>query len=213
MGSGPSGDRERDAARTGRLAKEKQMSDEKTVVEQDDKAVSEETAKPEDAQDDDLDSLLKEFESGSETRSETKDGDQEDALATKVQSLEARLAQQDFQAVVSNVRGDLDVDPDFVEGWLEARARKSTSLATAYANRRNDPQKWAKVEAKLNKELVGMFPRVDKEATEVHDTITSSVRSASTRTAESDDDTPADIGTWPQHKFEAWVKEQGRKHG
>jgi len=125
------------------------MSEEQAVVSED--AVAEPTVDNGDAQD--LDSLLSEFESETETQANQAQpaGEQQssDDYAERIKALETRIEQEEYQSDMSNVvkeiRGESDFDDDFMEAWIDTQARKDERLRVAWANRKSNPQAFNKV--------------------------------------------------------------------
>jgi hypothetical protein len=149
--------------------------------------------------DDDLDRLLNEFDQGKPAPSEpakpatAAPAADDQALATETVLNEAKFIrqqrfQQDMQATVKDVRGDLPsdlYDDDFVQAWIDAQATKDPRLANAWVNRSADPKKFGQVKAALGKEFAKRYGRIpDKQATEDREAVTAAVRGASTKAPE-----------------------------
>ena len=158
---------------------------------------------------DDLESLLAEFEQ-SDTPEAKPDSTTDDDLKAKVDRLEKKLDDtqnhQALQGVIKNVKGDLDVDEDFVEAWLTMKARKDPRNEEAYVNRHKNPEKFAKLEKAWNKELGQKFPKLDTNVTDDVEAVASAVRGAATK-APADDDIP-DVGSMSDTQFEQWAATQ-----
>lgn len=168
------------------------MSEEQAVVEQTD-----EQAKPASegaGAQDDLDSLLKEFEqpvqeTKSDTKTETKPDGLEEVISFVREQKQAQLADSSRKALneaVKTVKGDLKVDDELVEGFLHARASKDQRIAQAWVNRDKNPQAFASVLKTLGKELSGKFADMpDSQVTEDRAAVAAAVRGASTKASES----------------------------
>ena len=147
-----------------------------------------------DAQDDDLEKILAEFDAGdkAETTPEQQGGD--DTLK-KLQAIEQRLEQQQYQAdmnnVVAKVRGDIpaDVFDDVdVEAWVDAQARREPKLQKAWVNRHKDPKAFDRVVAGLGKKFANKFASLpDPNATEDREAVTQAVRGSSNKAPEGGD--------------------------
>lgn len=149
--------------------------------------------------DDDLDSLLAQFDEGKPAPSEPAKpataapaaDDQKVANETvlnEAKFIRQQRFQQDMQATIKDVRGDLPsdlYDDDFVQAWIDARATKDPRLANAWVNRDADPKKFGQVKAALGKEFAKKYGRLpDRQATEDREAVTAAVRGASTKAPE-----------------------------
>lgn len=146
--------------------------------------------------DDDLDALLSEFDQGKPEPSEpakpapAAPAANDQAVANETVLSEAKFIrqqrfQQDMQATVKDVRGDLPADlydDDFVQAWIDAQATKDPRLANAWLNRSADPKKFGQVKAALGRDFAKRYGRIpDKQATEDREAVTAAVRGASTQ--------------------------------
>jgi len=146
---------------------------------------------------DDLDSLLKEFDTETKpaagSKPEPKPG-ADDLQAATAEVFQARdeirnaRYRQDMDKTVADIRGDLDpefADNDFVEAWLDAQARKDQRLAQAWVNRNANPKQFDKVKAELGRALKAKFSKLpDRQATDDRAAVTAAVRGASNRAPE-----------------------------
>lgn len=145
--------------------------------------------------DDDLDTLLSQYDEGAPKPSEpakpatAAPAADDQAVANETVLNEAKFIrqqrfQQDMKATIHDVRGDLPADlydDDFVQAWIDAQAAKDARLATAWVNRAADPKKFGQVKAALGKEFAKRYNRIpDKQATEDREAVTAAVRGAST---------------------------------
>ncbi len=147
---------------------------------------------------DDLDSILKEFDTATKPAADSKPEQQPGAeadiklLAEQVKGFvseaNAIRYRQDMDKTIADIRGDLDpdfADNDFVEAWLDAQARKDPRLAQAWVNRNANPKQFDKVKAELGKALKGKFSKLpDRQATDDRAAVTAAVRGASNRAPE-----------------------------
>ena len=145
-----------------------------------------------DAQED-LESLLDQFEeSTGQSTDETVDtgGQQESVSRDEFKQLQDSIVNQQYQTdihgVVNVIKGDIDVpyvDDSFVETWLNSEAGKNPKLAQAWANRHANPEAFQIVTSSLAKRFQEKF-NIDQKTTSDMDSVTSAVRSASTRSPE-----------------------------
>lgn len=94
-----------------------------------------------------LDDLLASYGKGSGDAKPTEDGgDQKpDPTDERIRRLEAELAQRDADETMKNdviprVRGDLDIDDEDVEAFVNYRASKDPRIVEVWDNRRSDPK-------------------------------------------------------------------------
>lgn len=145
---------------------------------------------------DNLDSLLKEFETQQAPASETTQPartEQQAGTATNTPQAQDPVAREyifrlDMEKTIKNVRGDLDAeyfDDSFVESWIDGQARKDPRLATAWTNRHSQPKQFEKVVGQLGREFAKKYGKLpDKAATEDREAVTHAVRGASQRAPE-----------------------------
>jgi hypothetical protein len=146
---------------------------------------------------DDLDSLLKEFDTTEKAAEPTKpeqnagaadDQTQREPQNGRLAAIEQRLFKQDMQATIKNVRGDLPsevFDDDLVGAWIDAEARKDPRLATAWVNRDSNPKQFQKVVEQLGRNFSKKYGKLpDANATEDRAAVTAAVRGASTKAPE-----------------------------
>lgn len=143
---------------------------------------------------DPIDDALAEFDkSASKPKPEPKtETETEPDLKAELQFLreerEARQAervQKDLSETVKKVKGDSDIDDDFVEGWLDAKARKDPRVREAWLKRAENPAAFDKVLEGLSTEFSEKIkPKIDREATDTEESVRAAVRSASTKTTE-----------------------------
>lgn len=167
-----------------------------------------------------LDDILKEFDQESPGGSQVPEQqsqagtDEVAALRQEVEQLRGELGSMqtnsEMPSVLSEIRGDLPVevfDNDMVEGWLNQQAVKDKRIATAWANRRNNPAAFNEVKKALGKEFQKRLDKLpDKNATEDREAVTAAVRGASTPTA-----TTQEVD-WSQ-KSDAELEAEKRKLG
>lgn len=145
---------------------------------------------------DDLDSLLKEFESSSEPKpkateeqpkqEQPKDGGDKrlDEVYGFIQEEQRRRARdeftRDFSETVKNVKGDLAVSDTIAKGFIHAMAEQDPRIAKAFVNRASNPETWKKVQGELNKALTREFEgQPDKRLTEDREAVAAAVRNSS----------------------------------
>lgn len=143
------------------------------------------------AQGDDLDALLSEFETATtdpkvEQPANGKEIDT-DSIVRQVRSeIEAENRfEKDMGNAIKIVKGDLPVKERAVRGWLEAYALENEAFRNAWQNRHSNPARFNKVLEKLKPlyaEDVGA--NIDRSATDTQEAVAAAVRSASQSTPE-----------------------------
>lgn len=176
------------------------MSDEKSVVEttEEEQRETEAASKANDAQEENLDDLLKEFEGGEESTTEQKEETEPDVkqLAERLRQFEELQQRQAFETEMSElaatVRGDLPeevFDNEVITSYLDAKARKDPRLQKAFMNRHNSPSQWNGIVKGVAREFQNKFKSLpNREATEDAHAVESAVRSASTKAPEADEE-------------------------
>lgn len=149
--------------------------------------------------DDDLDTLLAEFD-GSKTSSPepakpaTAAPAADDVNDASAEVLRARdeirqdRFKRDMNDTIDKVRGDLPADfydNTFMQAWIDAKASSDPRLATAWVQRNENPQKFKQVIGALGKEFAKKYGKLpDRQATEDREAVTAAVRGSSTRAPE-----------------------------
>lgn len=147
--------------------------------------------------DDDLDALLKEFDTETKSPEPAKPATAapaaiDPAVANETVLSEAKFIRQerfqkDMDETIKKVRGDLPeelFDGPLVQAWIDSQATKDPRLAQAWANRNADPKKFGQVVTELGKRFSKYGKLPDKQATEDREAVTAAVRGASTRAPE-----------------------------
>lgn len=134
----------------------------------------------------DLDSLLKEFESGTKVA----DSPPEPKPATDppdwAKEIQRRYIQDDVKKVTDEIFDGLEVSDRLKSAWIDQIAREKPGVSRAFLNRQNDPATWNKVLRGLKPEALRDFPnakKVDPEATADREAVAAAVRGASTKVA------------------------------
>ena len=147
---------------------------------------------------DDLETLLAEFKTGTETKVDTASTTQTDtqpdvkSLMAEVQSMKGAITEvsnfqfkQDMGSLVKNVRGELDseiFDDETVEAWIDGRARRDPRLQQAWLQRKSNPAAFERIAGELGKQFTKKFGKLpDKNATEDREVVAAAVRGASTK--------------------------------
>jgi hypothetical protein len=149
--------------------------------------------------DDDLDTLLAEFD-GSKTSSpepakpEPRVEAADDVKDASAEVLRARdeirqdRFKRDMNDTIEKVRGDLPsdfYDNTFMQAWIDAKASSDPRLAAAWVQRNENPQKFKQVVGALGKEFAKKYGKLpDRQATEDREAVTAAVRGSSTRAPE-----------------------------
>lgn len=148
--------------------------------------------------DDDLDTLLAEFDKGNEKSPDPAQpataapAATDQAVANETVLSEAKFIRQerfqkDMDDTIKKVRGDLPeelFDGPLVQAWIDSQATRDARLAQAWANRHADPKKFGQVVTELGKRFSKYGKLPDKQATEDREAVTAAVRGASTRAPE-----------------------------
>lgn len=147
--------------------------------------------------DDDLDTLLKEFDTETKSPEPAQPATAapaaiDPAVANETVLSEAKFIRQerfqkDMDETIKKVRGDLPeelFDGSLVQAWIDSQATKDPRLAQAWANRHADPKKFGQVVTELGKRFSKYGKLPDKQATEDREAVTAAVRGASTRAPE-----------------------------
>lgn len=151
---------------------------EQAVVE--DNASDNQNAETNNAQDD-LDSLLSEYEGGQQEKPKSED------LSERVKFLEEQnvreQAETDVNTAVDKICGQLDFDvpKDTIKALLEGKA-KDQRLLSAFTSRHDNPKGWDKVVDATAKEFNKLFKGIttDKQTTDSHDALASAVANSKT---------------------------------
>lgn len=150
--------------------------------------------------DDDLDSLLAQFDESAPKPSEPAKPEpraaaaDDDAAVAANEVFKARdeirqdRFKRDMNDTIGKVRGDLPsdfYDDTFMRAWIDARAEGDPRLGTAWAQRHDNPAKFKQVVGALGKEFAKKYGKLpDRQATEDREAVTAAVRGASTRAPE-----------------------------
>lgn len=145
----------------------------------------------------------------SETRSDVKD-DLQDVVSyvrSEIETKQQERDSSDLASAVESVKGDLDIDPELVEGWLNARASKDKRLTQLWENRGSDPARWNKAVEALGRDFAKvMGSKPNSEISEDVEAVAAAVRGASTKNPEPTDDIPDNVEQMSGAEFEKWVK-------
>lgn len=134
------------------------------------------------------------------------------ALKDKVEAWERAEGRKQLETVIGRIKGDSPVDPDVVEAYLEAQARRNPQLAKAYVNRNANPAAWAKVEQQLAKDVRAKFAgagaTIDPAVTETRESIAAAVRGSSTA-AKPGELSDKDVFSMSKSEFDALQRKMG----
>ena len=157
------------------------MSDKQAVVEQ---PKVEATPSPEvSSAPDDLDTLLKEFETGTKPKVESPKTDDDPLRQWAMQKMseeQRTLETKDEKEAISFVKGTAN-DPDWaVWGFMNDMARNDPRIANAWSKRHENPSAWKSAQKILQKAYqTEVSNRVDPQATQDRETVVAAVRGAS----------------------------------
>lgn len=169
---------------------------EQTAVEQTDET-AQQVSEAADAQDEDLDQLLTEYESGTKAESipepkATAEADRVAQLESKVQQFEQMLTAREVNAALEDmaqqVKGDLQVSDRVVRGFIRDMAAEDPRLEDIFNNRASDPASFKRLVKSLGKSFAKEWSasQVDQAATEDREAVTQAVRGSSNKAPEGD---------------------------
>ena len=102
-----------------------------------------------------------------------------------IQEKQAAKFEKDLASAVKTVVGDSELDPEYVEGVLQARGAKSGAFRNAWMQRDQEPDKWNGVLRAVGKELSARSKgQPDQAATDDLAAATAAVRSSATKPAQ-----------------------------
>ena len=187
------------------------MTDEQAATQTDDQPKAGAEGKGEQ----DLDSLLREFEDdepekSSSEKTTTENPKKEDSgeLTSFVRDMREKYIRDETEKgmteVTKSIKGDLPIADDLVRGLLEVRAIKNPKIANAYVNRHKNPDAWKGVEGNLRRELKGMIENLSDKSGASKQKVMEAVRNVQTQ---SPADTP-DFTKMNNSQFEQWKRSQ-----
>lgn len=170
---------------------------------------------------DDLDALLAQFDTATKPADTTSPPaaaattQPDKAVLDELQALKgiATQWQQDkfkteIGATVKDIRGDMDpetFDDEFVEAWLDARARKDNRLQSAWQQKDANPRQWSRIKSELGREFKKKFDKMpDRSATEDREAVVAAVRGASTKAPP---EQAPKLGGMTQAEFQKYTRE------
>ena len=96
--------------------------------------------------------------------------------------------QADLTEAIDRVRGDLDpevFDDDFVESYLDARAKKNPEFAQAWTNRHTNKRQFGSILDRVHRDLAKYPSRIaDRQSTEDREAVTAAVTGATDKAPE-----------------------------
>lgn len=169
-----------------------------------------------------LDELLADFDKSTSRQEPAKPApaaettQPDNALLTRLQALEPvvqQFAQSQFKQkiteTIKDIRGDLDAetfDDEFVEAWLDGRARKDTRLQQAWLQKDANPRQWKRIQSELGREFKKKFDKMpDRQVTEDREAVVAAVRGASTKAPP---DQPVKMGNMSNAEARQHVRQQ-----
>lgn len=144
---------------------------------------------------DDLDALLKEYETTTAPAAATTTASPAPQAGTDtiktptpdpaIADVQRYIFRQDMDKTVAAIRGDLPADyfdDTLVKSWINARADEDPRLAQAWVNRHTNPKQFEKVVGSLKGEFAKKYGKLpDKQATDDRIAVADAVRGASTK--------------------------------
>ena len=188
------------------------MSEEQQAVIQENESEAKPSDESQDAQEQDLDSLLKEYESEDKTE-ETQESTQQVAQSEDIQWLRQQRAEYEREQTEKAVTeaasmlkesiGDLPITmPDYVfEGILHQKASKDPRIIEAFNKRFTNPGGWQKIVKATGKQLSQDLQPKDQKATDSWNAVESAVHSASTSSPQQQD---VDVSKMTDTEFVAY---------
>lgn len=144
-----------------------------------------------DAQDS-LESALSEFDEATQPKKEaTQSNDVQQLVEIMKNERQERIARETNEAIanaVVNVKGDLDIDNDIVEGFILKMSQRDPRIVKAFDSRNQSPDMWDRVQKQLSKDLQKRIgQRVDAQITTDREAVAAAVKGAS-KTKQSTED-------------------------
>lgn len=202
------------------------MSDEQqAVVEEADEQAAPASEANGAQEEDDLDTLLSQYEDESgesesepEGKGEADSGEKDEVLKAheEIKQWRAEQAKERFEKdvgkAVEAIRGELDpeiFDDALVRGWLEAQAQYDPRLSAAWSQRSQDPKTFQKVLEKLQGKFQKKFSSLpDKSLSEDREAVTQAVRGASKQAPAAEEIDHSDVRNMSDQEFEQWKSRQ-----
>lgn len=169
-----------------------------------------------DAQEDDLDSLLSQWDEDPEPKPEpdkTAKDDLRESLEWIRQEKERSIQEQtsrDIDAAVQVIHKEMGetLSEKAVRRMLNGAAGEDARLRTAWMNRHQNRTGYEKVLKALAKDFSSELAAIpDKNITEDREAVSAAVRGASTKVSD-EPDIPANIASMSDQEFEQWVRKQ-----
>lgn len=178
-------------------------------------AVTEESGAQEQKKEDDLDTLLAEFEQETGKSTEQTDTKTDDDTAERIKRLERQLSERDYRTdiekTITAIRGDLNeeqFDSAFMDAWLNAKAKEDDRVAKAWMRRHDEPKKFARVVEGLGREFSKKYGKLsgrDEDATSDREAVAQAVRSHGNKAPEG---TAPDYSRVSDQEFSKSVREK-----
>lgn len=124
----------------------------------------------------DLDALLAEFDASTKTTTVPAPAATPDAnvnmsgVLQRLQRLEVKEADAEVGALVAKLKSSDELkgaSDRLIRNYIEGEALRNAKLASAYANRHNDPKAWRSIERGLAKAIADDLPKHDAVASKV----------------------------------------------
>ena len=162
---------------------------------------------------DDIETLLKQFESETRVVDSPPEPKSQDELLKKVTD-QVRASIQQEQAsraavgeLVKTVRGEVPesvFSDKEIEHWLAGQATDDPKLANAWQFRDKNPGAWKKIEAELSKKFNSKFQNLpDPVASADKEAVAAAVRGASTKVPA---EQPPDLGSMTNREFAEYTR-------
>ena len=126
------------------------------------------------------------------------------ALKSTVNQFAEETFRADLNALVKQVKGDLDYDDDLVEAYIDAQARRDNRLQRAFLERKAKPEVFQRIAKELGRKFSErVSKRPDPALTEDREAVAAAVRGASTHRAP--ESPPPNLGKQSNNEFRRHV--------
>lgn len=162
------------------------------------------------AQEDDLDALLNEFDSTTETSNEPDQNTEQQGLSDEDRQLlqsfrqeqESKAVDDTIKSIKEHMPEDIGLSDKAFKRVVLGMASDDARIAEAYALRNTSPDAWAAVQKSIAKEIAKDYGnRPDSTATDTHNAIAAAVRSASTSSPSNETITEKDMNNMSDADF------------
>lgn len=164
----------------------------------------------------DLDALLAEFDASTRTTTQpalaTESSTDMSVVLQRLHKLEVKEADSEVNALVTKLKASDELkgaSDRLIRNYIEGEALRNPKLASAYANRHNDPKAWKSIEKGLAKAIADDLPKYDAVASKVQSDRTAMIEA--TKTASLSETKPAalNFATMSHSEFREYERKMG----